>query len=219
MPDARRVRLSRRIRAARLLPTTPAIDVPFNQDLVTLLRSRTPLILVESGEESRVVEAFRHAITQSLRPLYRWSITDGLQRLDLDVDDGHEARPTRASRCTRSRQRRQPGVYLLLDFQPYLGYPRRCACCAKSCSARLRGAHVVLVGTGSICRPSLASTDRYELALPDANALAAMVREDAFAIHRENDGRASTSTPKRRAPSCATCKGSASKPRGASSAS
>lgn len=67
--------------------------MPANQDLVTLLRSRTPLILVDSAAEGRVVEGFRHAIAQSLRPLYRWSITDGLRRLDIDSDQDSEAPP------------------------------------------------------------------------------------------------------------------------------
>ena len=48
-----------------------------NQDLTTLLRARTPLLVIESAEEGRVIESFRHAIAQSLRPLFTWSITDG----------------------------------------------------------------------------------------------------------------------------------------------
>ena len=70
--------------------------MPANQDLVTLLRSRTPLLMVDSAEEGRVVDGFRHAIAQSLRPLYRWSITDGLQRLDMDSEDERETPPARA---------------------------------------------------------------------------------------------------------------------------
>ena len=38
-----------------------SIDVPRNQDLITLLRARTPLLLIESAEETRVVDAFRRA--------------------------------------------------------------------------------------------------------------------------------------------------------------
>src|SRR5690606_6391792 len=61
--------------------------VPANQDLVTLIRAHTPLIVIESTEEARVVDGFRHAIAQALRPLFRWTITGGLERLDLDLRD------------------------------------------------------------------------------------------------------------------------------------
>jgi hypothetical protein len=97
--------------------------VPANQDLVTLLRSRAPLILIESAEEGRVIEAFRHAIAQSLRPLHRWSITDGLRRLDIDDDESASSPPDASMTLQAIRDTKTPGVYLLLDFQPYLRYP------------------------------------------------------------------------------------------------
>lgn len=41
------------------------------QDLATLIRAATPLIVIETAEETRVLETFRHLIAQVLRPLYR----------------------------------------------------------------------------------------------------------------------------------------------------
>ena len=97
-----------------------------NQDLATLLRARTPLLLVESADENGVVEGFRHAIAQALRPLWRWSITGGLERLDLDLDFGDETTgeaPDASLSLQAIKRATDPGVYLLLDFQPYLRYP------------------------------------------------------------------------------------------------
>ena len=54
-----------------------------NRDLATLIRAATPLLVIETAEEIRVIATFRQTIAKVLRPLYRWSITDGLQRLDL----------------------------------------------------------------------------------------------------------------------------------------
>src|SRR5215468_6430354 len=85
--------------------------VPDQQDLVTLLRARTPLILVESAGESRVVAAFRHAIEQSLRPLYRWSLTDGLERLDIDDSDERESPPDASLTLNAIKKNPTPGVY------------------------------------------------------------------------------------------------------------
>jgi len=165
--------------------------VPAQQDLVTLLRSRTPLLLVDSAEEGRVVEAFRHAIAQSLRPLYRWSITDGLERLDIDSDEDRETPPDASLTLHAIKQDKTPGVYLLLDFQPYLRYPMTLRL-LREIVQRLDSAEhtLVLVGAGYELPPELAaSVTRYELELPNAEAIAAMVREEAFNYSRENGRR------------------------------
>ena len=165
--------------------------MPVNQDLVTLLRSRAPLLLVESAEEGRVVESFRHAIAQSLRPLYRWSITDGLQRLDVDSDDDRETPPDASMTLHAIKEERTPGVYLLLDFQPYLRYPMTLRLLREIVQRLDCAEHtLVLVGAGYELPPELAAVvTRYEFALPDADALAALVREEAFAYSRENGRR------------------------------
>ncbi|MEO8742835.1 MAG: ATPase, partial [Lysobacteraceae bacterium] len=82
-----------------------------NQDLSTLIRASTPLLLVESNDETAVIEGFRHAIAQALRPLYSWSITAGLQRLDLSDDEDQPA-PDATVTLQKIKLARQPGVYL-----------------------------------------------------------------------------------------------------------
>ncbi len=165
--------------------------MPANQDLVTLLRSRTPLILVESAGEGRIVDAFRHAIAQSLRPLYRWSITDGLKRLDVDAGDESETPPDASMTLHAIKQDKTPGVYLLLDFQPYLRYPMTLRL-LREIAQRIDCAEhtLVLVGTGYELPAEFGvEATRYELALPSPEEIAALVREEAFNYSRENDGR------------------------------
>jgi SpoVK/Ycf46/Vps4 family AAA+-type ATPase len=170
-------------------PTTPA--VPIQQDLVTLLRARTPLLLIDSAAETRVIEGFRHAIAQSLRPLYRWSITDGLKRLDMDAEDDRETPPDASLMLQALRQQRTPGIYLLLDFQPYLRYPMTLRLLREIAQRQDCAEHtLVLVGAGYELPAELdAVAVRFEFALPDADAMAALVREEAFNYSRENDGR------------------------------
>lgn len=72
------------------------------QDLVALIRANTPLIVIETRDEARVVELFRQAMMQAWRSLYRWSITEGLRRLDLDREDEADTAPMHPTRCTRS---------------------------------------------------------------------------------------------------------------------
>jgi SpoVK/Ycf46/Vps4 family AAA+-type ATPase len=161
-----------------------------NQDLATLIRAGTPLLLVEARDEQRVIEGFRHAIAQALRPLYSRSITDGLVR--LDIDDDEEPPPPDSTMMLRAiQQARQPGVYLLLDFQPYLRYPMAVRLLRELVQRRGSPEHtIVLVGLGYELPEELArAATRFAFPLPDAEALAALVREEAFRYSRDHGGR------------------------------
>ena len=165
-----------------------------NQDLATLLRARTPLLLVESADENGVVEGFRHAIAQALRPLWRWRITGGLERLDLVLDpddDAMQEAPDASLSLQAIKRAREPGVYLLLDFQPYLRYPMTLRLLREIVQRQDSAEHtLVLVGAGIELPEELAaSVTRFEFALPDKEALAAMLREEAFRYSRDHDGR------------------------------
>lgn len=92
------------------------------QDLVALIRAQTPLIVIETPDEARVVALFRQSLAHAWRALWRWSITEGLRRLDLDGDLAAEIPPDAGSTLAAIRGAAQRGIYLLLDFHPYLQY-------------------------------------------------------------------------------------------------
>ena len=92
------------------------------QDLSALIRADTPLIVIETPDEARVVDLFRQSLLHVWRALYRWSITEGLRRIDLDGEDPAETAPDATATLAAIRGAQQRGVYLLLDFHPYLGY-------------------------------------------------------------------------------------------------
>ena len=61
-----------------------------SHDLELILRSRTPLIVIESQDEQRMLQLLKSITmaraSQEYMPLFRWTITDGLQRLDIDLE-------------------------------------------------------------------------------------------------------------------------------------
>ena len=96
------------------------------QDLEIILRSRTPLIVMETRDESRVLRMLQAIGMQSssaeYMPLFRWTITDGLQRLDIDLAPQLiNSEPADVLRHIRAVSK--PGIYVLLDFHPYLDDP------------------------------------------------------------------------------------------------
>src|SRR5512135_1835949 len=166
------------------------------QDLATLIRATTPLIAIETTEENRVIETFRHVIAQVLRPLYRWSITEGLKRLDMASDGPETERavdvaPDATVTLQSIKQTTETGIYLLLDFQPYMRYTMTLRLLREVCQRQDSAAHTLVLISPKLELPdeldSLAT--RFSLSLPDAQALAQLVREEAFAYSRDNGGK------------------------------
>jgi SpoVK/Ycf46/Vps4 family AAA+-type ATPase len=84
------------------------------------------MVIVETRDETRfldfLVRIATTRATHAYRPLFRWSVTDGLQRLDIDM----EPQPTNADPeqvLRHIRAVKQPGIYVLLDAHPYLENP------------------------------------------------------------------------------------------------
>ncbi len=111
-----------------------------HDDLEVLLRSRVPLIVVESRDESEVLKALTRACarvpagkpaanTVSGRsvdaglPLFQWTVTDGLKRLDIDVGPPQRTVTEPIDILKHLRATTVAGAYALLDFHPYLHDP------------------------------------------------------------------------------------------------
>ena len=96
------------------------------QDLEIILRSRTPLIVMETRDERRVLRLLQaigmRSSTAEYMPLFRWTITDGLQRLDIDLAP-QLVNSEPADVLKHIRAVSKPGIYTLLDFHPFLDDP------------------------------------------------------------------------------------------------
>ena len=95
-------------------------------DLEVILRSRTPIVVIESQDEARILEMLKaisiRRSTQTYTPLFRWTITDGLQRLDIALEpQAMNSEPTDVLKHIRAVSK--PGLYVLLDFHPFLEDP------------------------------------------------------------------------------------------------
>jgi hypothetical protein len=96
------------------------------QDLEIILRSRTPIVVIETQDEARVLEVLKSISIQSSSneylPLFRWTVTDGLQRLDIDLEPQLlNSEPADVLKHIRAVSK--PGIYVLLDFHPFLDDP------------------------------------------------------------------------------------------------
>lgn len=159
-------------------------------DLAVRIRAGTPLLVIETHEEALLVDAFRHVVAELFRPLWRWSITTGLARLDMD-DPFTPAAADSSAVLDAMRRQEQRGIWLLLDFSPYLRYAMSVRMLREVVLGQ--GATrqtVVLIGAKIELPPELEPlAARFEMRLPNDAALAKLLREEAFAYSREHAGR------------------------------
>src|SRR5262245_43894215 len=109
-------------------------------DLEVLLRSRVPIIVVDSRDEARVLKSLARAcallaapapaattspttLARSGMPLFGWTVTDGLRRVDIEVGPALRTLAEPIDILKHIRATNLAGAYALLDFHPYLREP------------------------------------------------------------------------------------------------
>lgn len=92
------------------------------RDLELLLNSHLPIILIESHEEPRLLQLISRIGLQQYKPVYKWSITDGLKRIDLDLASQTE-KANEVDVLWQIREQREAAIYVLCDYHPYLDEP------------------------------------------------------------------------------------------------
>jgi hypothetical protein len=100
-----------------------ASQLQSGDDLVALLASRVPLVVMETRDERRALALVDAAARRANLPVFRWTVTEGLARHDVDLGTAQKfnAEPTEVLRSIRATD--LAGVYVLVDLHPYLSDP------------------------------------------------------------------------------------------------
>ncbi len=165
--------------------------MPDLHDLEVLLRSPVPLIVIETREERRVIQLFMRVLVLHRKPLYRWSITEGLRRLDKDFGaQTHTRKPEELLGQIRST--RQAGIYLLSDFHPYVDDPLHVRLIKDIALAYEDVAHTLVFISHALDVPAEIQwlTARFDLAVPTRRQLGDIVAAEARDWSKKNTGRA-----------------------------
>ena len=89
------------------------------RDLTSVLRSNTPIVVIETYEEYRVVELLKRVANVLYQPVFTWSITQGLARVDKPMAaQKFNSEPTDLLGQIKSTP--QKGIYVLCDFHPFV---------------------------------------------------------------------------------------------------
>lgn len=171
-------------------------------DLTALLRSRMPLIVIESRDEPQVMKALlrassrvaatgsggRELASSASLPVFQWTVTDGLKRLDVDAGVPQRLAAEPAEALKHIRASNLAGVYALLDFHPYVRDPTLVRLLKDIAQDYERCARTVVLISYVLATPPeidhLAA--RCTLALPDRNERRQLVEDVARQWMRSN---------------------------------
>ncbi len=170
-------------------------------DLAIVLRSRAPLIVIETSDEERVLDMLLAIALEQSRtdyaPLFRWTLTDGLQRLDIQLEpQAVNAEPADVLRHIRAVQK--PGIYVLLDFHPFIGDPLHVRLLKDICIRYADIPRQLVLTSHEIRVPSELEpfSARFEMALPSESDRQAIVRTVIDEFVASNPGRRVQVDPK-----------------------
>jgi hypothetical protein len=167
-----------------------------SNDLSVLIRSRVPILVIDSTDETQVIKTVLRASGHPSEPaegtvlvpsrlaaglpVFQWTVTDGLKRLDADgAAQRSVTEPTQILKHIRACN--IAAIYILLDFHPYLSDPvivRQLKDIAQEYSRCARTLVLVSVEL-TIPREIESLTARCTLALPDRAERKKIVEEVA----------------------------------------
>ncbi|HEC28800.1 MAG TPA: AAA family ATPase [Gammaproteobacteria bacterium] len=160
------------------------------KDLELIFQSRIPIIVIQTHEEIRVLDMLKKIIFRLNKPLYSWTVTEGLGRIDLNMGqtDGL-VEPLQVLRHIKASP--DEGIYILLDFHPFLEDPVNARLIKEIAQAYYKtGHHLVFVSHEIDIPDDLRKLSaQFELQLPDAGKLLQIIKDEAFAWSTKNNNR------------------------------
>jgi len=159
-------------------------------DLELLLRSRIPLVIIETRDEQRVTRLFASLAVKLALPVMAWSATSGLRRIDFDsTPQRHTIEPRQA--LGQIRATTSPSIYLLLDFHPYLEDPFNVRLLKEIALDYHDLGHTLVLVSHELDIPQelQAFSARFSLSLPDATHIEKIIHEEAGHWSQAHQGR------------------------------
>lgn len=159
------------------------------RDLEVMIASRFPIIAIESQEESRVLQLLQRIARGHSQALFIWSAAEGLR--GWQADGGSQSLdPTQALRYVDATG--PAGIYVLLDFHPYLANPVNVRLMKKIALDYEKTPRTLIFVSYSVpVPPELEKlTARFQLSLPDQDAIKVIIKDEVHAWESAHPGTA-----------------------------
>jgi len=158
-----------------------AVNPAEMSELAALIRGGAPLIVIESHDEPHAMALFSELRRSLQRPLFKWTAAQGLKWVERDQPLAAQFKEIESA-LDHIRQRRDRGIYLLMDFHPFLKDPvtvRQIREMARPDDGIHARTLVMVSPELKLPRELESVARRFQLHPPDRPALAEMVRDEA----------------------------------------
>lgn len=165
--------------------------MPDMHDLEIMLHSRLPLLVIETYEEPRALDLVCRAGFNLGKPVFCWSVTEGLKRIDLEHGVPQRLTTDLDAALGQIKATERAGIYVLCDAHPFIeDNPKNVRLMKEIAMAHERVAHTLVLLSHSIDIPP--EVKRYsgqmELSMPSDQQLLSLVREEASHWSAQNQG-------------------------------
>jgi SpoVK/Ycf46/Vps4 family AAA+-type ATPase len=157
------------------------------EELSLLVKSRYPIICVESHEEERLIGLLERLCQELKLAFFTWSVADGLCRRELGQPAYESQDPMKALQHIDSSG--LPAAYLLRDFHPYLNDPRLVRRLREIAQASTKREVTLVLSAPTLTLPPELRplSAQYHLSLPDEKELRQVVRDTFRDLSRNKD--------------------------------
>lgn len=160
-----------------------------SHDITLLLRSHSPVLVLETDEERRAVKLIKDLSMDIGMPVFKWSATTGMKRMDLNLDEQtHLKEPAKVLGHIKAANFQ--GIYLLLDFHPYLTDPMLIRQLKEVAMGFESGQSKLVLISHEINIPMEIKklAVNFQLRLPDDDEIKKIVNEEAVRFKKDNGG-------------------------------
>ncbi len=152
-------------------------------ELKLLLDSRIPLVVIETFEEKKALDVLSMVANNQGRDLYRWSLTDGLTRINFGpqlVPKGSELNAVEEA-LGHIKSQTQAGIYALCDIHPFLENPNVVRLLKDIALNHFAMPHTLVFLSYQLRLPPELSRygSSYSLSLPSDEKIMEVIREEA----------------------------------------
>ncbi len=147
------------------------------KDLKTLIKSRTPIIVIETTDERRILDMLASTASALNLVLYRWSIAEGLNVGNNSFEENKEnLEPTEVLRAIWNKK--NSGLYVLLDFHPFMTDARNVRLIKEIAQQNDKTRQTIIFVSHKFDIPDELKifTARFELRLPSDDEIVTLIR-------------------------------------------
>ena len=154
-------------------------------DLQILIRSKNPILVIETYEENRAMQLINQVAFNMSKPVFGWHLTEGLRRLEVKGESFAPLKDTQtASDClSHIKRMEREGIYVLFDMHPFVNmeHPQNVRLLRDIALSYPQHKQTIILISHKLELPSeLKRLSRsFNLSLPNEEELEAIIRKEA----------------------------------------